>query len=156
MNRAIILVFVISILFQSCVRIEKQISNVLLESRISDLDKTLLELEKEVFLMGSFLLKKDGKILYNKTFGSQFIPENININPDNIKYRIGSITKTFTSVMIHKAIEADYIQYETTLASFFPQIKNSEIITISDMLYHRCGIYNYTNMHDLIEWSESY
>jgi CubicO group peptidase (beta-lactamase class C family) len=128
-----------------------------IENRISGLDKTLLKLEKKGFLMGSFLIRKDRKILYDKTLGNQFIPKDIHINPININYKIGSITKIFTSAIIHKVIEANYIQYNTKLASFFPQIKNSDIITISDMLYHRSGIYNYTdNIPDFMEWAKSF
>ena len=104
------IIFFISIFFQSCIGISKHRSSVSIENRISVLDKRLLGFENDVSLMGSFLIKKDGKILYDKTFGTQFIPKDTHINPENIKYRIGSITKTYTSAMIYKAIGDDYIQ----------------------------------------------
>jgi CubicO group peptidase (beta-lactamase class C family) len=58
------------------------------------------------------------------------------------KYRIGSITKTFTAVMIFQLVEEEKLRLTDTLDRFFPQIPNAARITIGQMLAHRSGIRN--------------
>ncbi|MDR2897883.1 MAG: beta-lactamase family protein [Spirochaetaceae bacterium] len=117
-----------------------------MEEKIIELDRILSGLEETESLFGSFLIKKDGEIMYQKIIGYRDIVDGIPVYADNqTKYRIASITKTFTSVMIQKAIEMGLIQYDTTLDAFFPLIQNAEKITIHDMLYHRSGLYDYIN-----------
>lgn len=49
-------------------------------------------------------VQKDGKDIYEKNVGFADL-ENETVPDDNTKYRIGSVTKTFTAVLIFKAIE---------------------------------------------------
>lgn len=94
--------------------------------------------------MGSVALLKDGKTIYTHQIG--FTDINTNKKPNkNTKYRIGSISKTFTAALIFKAIEEGKIDLNQTIEKYFPSIKNSKIITISNLLNHRSGIYNFTN-----------
>lgn len=94
--------------------------------------------------MGSVALMKDGQIIYTKQIGFSDI-ETMKKPDDNTKYRIGSISKTFTAALVFKAIEEDRITLDQRLATYFPTIKNSNVITIADLLNHRSGIYNFTN-----------
>jgi CubicO group peptidase (beta-lactamase class C family) len=59
------------------------------------------------------------------------------------KYRIGSISKMFTSVLILKAIERKSLNQ--TIESYFPSVENAAKITIGNLLNHRSGIYNFTS-----------
>jgi D-alanyl-D-alanine carboxypeptidase len=50
---------------------------------------------------GSAVIFKNGKIVYRKAFGHSIIQDSIKkISTDSTKYRVGSITKTFTATMI--------------------------------------------------------
>jgi len=69
------------------------------------------------------------------------------------KYRIGSISKTFTAVLIFKAIEEEKLDLNKTLKNYFPNIKNSNLITVSNLLNHRSGIHNFTNEKDYLEYN---
>jgi len=68
----------------------------------------------------------------------------------NTQYRIGSITKTFTAVLVMKAVEDKKLLLSDKLSLFFPQIPNADKITIQDMLQHRSGIHNLTDEEDFI------
>ena len=53
--------------------------------------------------MGSIAVYKDDSICYNKQFGYSEVLNQTRPNKET-KYRIGSISKTFTAVLIFKAI----------------------------------------------------
>ena len=69
--------------------------------------------------------------------------ESETIADDNTKYRIGSVTKTFTAVLIFKAIEEGKMKQTDKLAKFFPRVRNADVIQISNLLEHTSGIRNY-------------
>ena len=86
-------------------------------------------------------VQKEGKDIYEKNVGFADL-ENETVPDDNTKYRIGSVTKTFTSVLIFKAIEEGKLKQTDKLSKFFPKVKNADIIQISTLLEHRSGIQN--------------
>ena len=93
--------------------------------------------------MGSLTLAKDGNVLYSRSFGYRLIngSEKKPLTAET-KYRIGSITKTFTAVMIFQLVEEGKLRLSDTLDRFFPQIPNAARITIGQILAHRSGIHN--------------
>jgi len=58
--------------------------------------------------------------------------------------RVGSITKTMTSVIILQLIEQNLLSLDTTMDNYFPDYPNAELITIEHLLTHRSGIYDVT------------
>lgn len=91
--------------------------------------------------MGSITIAKNGKVLYNRSFGYSQITETVK-KPltEDTKYRIASITKTYTAVMIFQLIEEGKLKLSDRLDQFFPQIPNASKITIAQILSHRSGI----------------
>src|SRR3954463_7460984 len=98
------------------------------KAKLDQLFDRLLEKNKG---MGSLVLAKDGAILYSRSFGYRQIDGNEK-KPltAETKYRIGSITKTFTAVMIFQLVEEGKLKLTDTLDKFFPQIPNAAKITI--------------------------
>lgn len=58
------------------------------------------------------------------------------------RFRIGSITKMFTAALVLKLVEEKKLKLTDTLDKFFPQIANSQKITIGQILSHRSGIHD--------------
>jgi CubicO group peptidase (beta-lactamase class C family) len=112
------------------------------------LDKTKLDqffdrLAEKNQAMGSLVIVKDGNILYSRTIGySQVNGNEKKPATATTKYRIGSITKTYTAVMIFQLVEEGKLKLTDTLDKFFPQIPNASRITIGQILAHRSGIHN--------------
>ncbi len=103
--------------------------------------------------MGSLVIAKNGKVIYNKTFGYSLILDDKKIPANELtKYRIGSITKMFTATMIFQLIEEGKINLNTTIEGFFPGLPNAGKITIGNMLNHHSGIHNFTNDPDYTTW----
>ena len=118
----------------------------------SKLDQYFQSLEANDKFMGSVAISKDRKIIYSKSIGFANRASNTRAN-ENSKYRIGSISKTFTAVLVFKAIEEGKLTLNQTIGIYFPEIKNGEKITISNLLYHRSGIHNFTNNPDYLNWN---
>lgn len=116
------------------------------------LDKYFETLENNNKFIGSVSISKDGKIIYSKSIGFSDI-ENKKIANSNSKYRIGSISKTFTAVLVLKAMEDNKLDLNQTIDKYFPNVENSNIITIENLLNHRSGIHNFTNDVDYLSWN---
>lgn len=102
--------------------------------------------------MGSFSMSVNGKPLYYAGFGYADVGEKTK-NNEKTKYRIGSISKTFTAVLILQAIEKKKLSLDTKLSVYFPQITNADKITIEQMLRHRSGIFNFTDTPTYLNWN---
>ena len=106
------------------------------------LDSTYDAFAKYDKAMFRIKVQKDGKDIYEKNIGFADL-ESERIPDDNTKYRIGSVTKTFTAVLIFKAIEEGKLKQTDKLSKFFPRVRNADIIQISNLLEHRSGIPSY-------------
>lgn len=119
------------------------------------MDKYLKSLEENNKAMLGLAIAKDGKIIYDNYIGFASKSDNIQ-NSEKTIFRIGSISKVFTSTMIFQLIEEGVLSLDTKLAEFFPDVKNSKIITISNLLNHRSGIHNFTNDPDYFNYNTEY
>jgi len=91
--------------------------------------------------MGSIALVKNGQIVYTRSFGyGQITGEIKKPLTDDSRFRIASITKTYTAVMIFQLVEEGKLKLTDHIDKFFPQLPNASKITIEHILYHRSGI----------------
>lgn len=107
------------------------------------MDTFLTILEEENLGMGSVAIFKNGQLDYQKSFGQADIENSISATSQT-KYRIASITKSFTASIIMQLIDENSLTLSTTLDNFFPELPNSNLITIEHLLRHRSGLFNYT------------
>jgi CubicO group peptidase (beta-lactamase class C family) len=99
--------------------------------------------------MGSVAVARGGELIYSKTVG--FADAELGLKAtENTLYRIGSITKTFTAVLVLKAVEENKLSLNQTIDKWFPAVGNADKITIEQMLRHRSGLHNFTD-----EWINS-
>lgn len=123
----------------------------------TNFDKTKLDnyfnaLEQNNKFMGSVAVSKNGEIIYTKSIGFADIENNLKAT-ENSKYRIGSITKSFTTVLVLKAIEQNKLDLNQSIDKWFPTIKYAKQITIKHLLSHRSGIHNFTNDKDYLTYN---
>jgi D-alanyl-D-alanine carboxypeptidase len=107
------------------------------------LDQFFDRLAEKNKAMGSLVIVKDGKVLYNRAIGYSQISgtEKKPLTAAN-RFRIGSITKMFTAAMILQLVEEGKLKLTDTLDKFFPQMPNANKISITQILSHRSGIPN--------------
>ncbi len=117
----------------------------------SKLDSLYQILDAKDKYMGSIAISENGKLLYTKSIGKDDI-ENNKFSTISTKYRIGSISKMFTSCLIFKAVEENKIDLNQTIEKYFPTIQYANKITIGNLLNHRSGIHNFTNDEDYMSY----
>lgn len=119
---------------------------------IAKLDSLFSVLETKEKYMGSIAIAENGKMIYAKSIGKDDIETNKK-SSENSKYRIGSISKMFTSALIFKTIEENKLSLNQTIESFFPMIENAKTITIGNLLNHKSGIHNFTSDEEYLKYN---
>lgn len=101
--------------------------------------------------MGSLSIYIGQEEVYRRAIGFADTMLTQAATPDHV-YRVGSITKTFTAVIIHKLVEAGQLSLDDRLSKFYPELPNADDITIDQLLRHRSGLSNYTDSEDFLEY----
>lgn len=114
------------------------------EPTTATLEVYLSQLNTHNKMMSAVVVSRDGEPMFEHYNGQASIEEDVSITA-NTRFRVGSITKTFTSVLIMQLIESSQLTLETPLAHFFPKVANAERITIKHLLNHRSGIHSFTD-----------
>jgi CubicO group peptidase (beta-lactamase class C family) len=107
--------------------------------------------ELELF-NGSVLVAQDGKVIVEKGYGLANMEWVIPNRPDT-KFRIGSITKQFTSMLIMQLVQEDKLDLEATLADLLPYYRKDtgSQVTLHHLLNHTSGIPSYTGLPDFFQ-----
>jgi CubicO group peptidase (beta-lactamase class C family) len=101
------------------------------------MDSLFDRLEGKNLAIGGIAVSQNGKLIYQRSFGKD--------QSATTGYRIGSITKMFTAVLIYQLIDEKKLSLDDTLSEYFKELPNAGKITISQMLGHRSGLANFTN-----------
>ena len=116
------------------------------------MDSLFNKLDAHNKFMGTVAIIDKGVITYSHAAGFGDVETGAKASTST-KYRIGSITKMFTSVMVYQLFEEQMLTLETKLSAYFPQLPNAENISINDMLLHRSGLWSVTDDSLYLEWS---
>jgi CubicO group peptidase (beta-lactamase class C family) len=97
---------------------------------------------------GAVLLASDGKPLVAKGYGFANIEWQIPAAP-NTKFRIGSITKQFTSMLVMQLRQQSKIKIEDSVCVYVTPCPDAwKPVTIHHLLTHTSGIPTYTSLAD--------
>lgn len=114
------------------------------QDKFTRMDSLLNYLHENNKFMGSLTIREGENVVFNKAYGFANVEKKI--KADRLtRYKIGSISKTFTAVMVMQLIEEKKMTLQTKLNRFYPKIQNAEKISIYDLLHHRTGIVDYVN-----------
>ncbi len=103
--------------------------------------------------MGTVLVVRDGKTVFDKGYGSADLEWNIPNTPAT-KFRLGSLTKQFTAASIMLLQERDKLKVEDPVRKYLPDLPESwDKITIFNLLTHSAGVFNYTARPDFKEFT---
>jgi len=119
-----------------------------------NLDSLFSVLEQKNKAMGSLAIVKNDKLLYANAIGYRVISDREKMKASSqTKYRVGSISKMFTAVMIFQLIDKGKLTLETPLYKYLPDFPNAKTMTIGNLLNHRSGLHNFTSRVDYEDWS---
>ena len=110
------------------------------------MDSLFAALAEKNKAMGTVAILKNGQFVYNNSIGYAAV-DSVGKIPATAKtkYRIGSITKMFTAVIIFQLIEEKKLSLDDKLDKYFPSLPNASKITISNLLNHHSGLHNFTD-----------
>ena len=118
------------------------------------MDSFLLHLYQNDKSMGSLAIMKGDEVIYTGAVGMSQIEGQTAATKDT-RYKIGSISKTFTATMIMQLVDAQKLTLETPLSKYYPDIKNADKITVRHMLSHRTGIPEYLKAVSPLQLSQA-
>lgn len=110
------------------------------------------EYQSNNLFSGAVLISKQSEIIYCEGHGKASYELGVPIT-SKTKFRIGSITKTFTAVSILQLVDKGLLKLDDRIEKFFPSQREGDKITISHLLSHTSGIQNYTENPTMNEWA---
>ena len=100
---------------------------------------------------GAILVAQDGKIIYNDAFGWANLEWRIP-NALDTRFRIASITKEFTAVLVMQQVEKGRLRLDGKVSEYLPDYpeRNGNRITIHHLLTHTAGIIDYGHLFEYL------
>ncbi len=122
------------------------------QDKISKIDALIQAYNDLGQFNGTVLVAEGGKVIYKKGFGLANREWNIPNRPDT-KFRLGSITKQFTSMLILQLVEQGKIDLQGKLSDYLPYYRKDtgSQVTIHQLLTHSSGIPSYTSIPNFFE-----
>jgi CubicO group peptidase (beta-lactamase class C family) len=110
------------------------------------IDKLMSQYADCCSFTGTVLVSDHDKIIFKKGYGLANREWNIPNTPE-VKFRIGSITKQFTSMLIMQQVAKGSLQLEGHLPDYLPYYRKDtgSKVTVSQLLSHTSGIPSYTD-----------
>src|SRR5882762_6952712 len=97
------------------------------------------------------LVKKDGKIVFEKGYGVRDLRTKIAIDAQT-NFRLASFTKQFTAMAIMLLVHDGKLRYDRTLTEIFPEFPAfGKTITVRNLLNHTGGLPDYEDLMDAVE-----
>src|SRR5688572_15526356 len=96
---------------------------------------------------GSALVVENGRVIYKSGFGMANMEWGIPNAPDT-KFRLGSITKQFTSMLTLQLVEQGKVKLDGKISDYLPDYRQDigQKVTIHHLLTHTSGIPSYTGL----------
>ena len=110
----------------------------------AEIDARLAALTKTHPVAITILVSRDGQVLYEKAVGLADLGQRLAATPAT-KFRIGSITKQFTSAAILRLAEREKLSLDDPLSRFFPDFPGGEKISVRRLLTHTSGLHSHTD-----------
>lgn len=111
----------------------------------SGLDELFGAAHAEGRFSGVVLVAIEDTALYHAAFGMASYDEAIP-NARNTRFRIASVTKSFTAFLLLRLVEENLVDLETPLSTYLPQFPEGERITIHQLLTNTGGIAHYEGL----------
>jgi CubicO group peptidase (beta-lactamase class C family) len=92
------------------------------------------------------LVKQDGKIIFEKGYGSRALRSHARIDPAT-NFRLASFTKQFTTMAVMLLVHDGKLHYDDHLTDIFPEFPSyGKPITVRNLLTHTGGLLDYESI----------
>jgi CubicO group peptidase (beta-lactamase class C family) len=116
-----------------------------------DIDKFMNEKYPAHQPGAAILVAKNDKVIFRKGYGLSTLNPDKPVTPDMV-FRIGSITKQFTSTAILKLVEQGKIDLKADITTYLTGFSTpGKTVTVEQLLNHTSGIKSYTSLPEAME-----
>src|SRR5580704_17457055 len=114
--------------------------------RATKIDKLMSQYADCCSFTGTVLVSDHDKVILKKGYGLANREWNIPNTPE-VKFRLGSITKQFTSMLIMQQVAKGSIRLDGHISDYLPYYRKDTgtKVTVSQLLSHTSGIPSYTD-----------
>ncbi len=107
----------------------------------AELEKTISDELKEKTAVGAAVaIVKDDKVIFAKGFGTANVETNAPVTPETL-FQVGSMTKTFTAVMILQLVEEGKLKLDAPIGDYAKNLSPKlSKMTLAQLLSHTSGI----------------
>jgi CubicO group peptidase (beta-lactamase class C family) len=125
---------------------------VLAQDKAAKIDELMKVYNSYQQFNGSVLVAENGKVIFKKGYGMANMEWNIPVETDT-RFRLGSITKQFTSMLVLQLVQEGKIKLEGKLTDYLPDYRKDtgDRITIHQLLNHTSGIPSYTGLPNFFQ-----
>lgn len=116
------------------------------QDRAQKIDELVSKYAEIGVFNGSVLVGENGNIFFEKGYGYADREQKLQNTPET-KFRIASLTKQFTAMLIMQLVEQGKIKLDAKLSDYLAYYRkdNGDKITIHNLLTHTSGVPNYTS-----------
>ena len=120
------------------------------QSVLAQPDRFIADYAREHDFNGTILVQTKGEISYAKSFGLANRPFKVP-NTNGTRYRIASITKALTAVLILQLHEQGKLDLGRTIRTYLPDYagEGADKVTVHQLLNHTSGIANFDTVKDM-------
>ena len=122
-------------------------SSVLAQDKAAKIDEVMTAANKYRLFNGSVLVAENGKVIYKKGLGLAQMEWKIP-NTTDTKFRLGSITKQFTSALVLQLVDQGKVKLDAKISEYLPSYRKDigDKVTVHQLLNHTSGIPSYTGL----------
>jgi len=127
-------------------------SSVMAKTKVEKMDELMGLYHKYGQFSGSVLVAESGKVIFKKSYGYANKEWKIKNKP-NTKFRIASITKQFTAMLIMQMVEQGKIKLEGKISDYLPDYREDtgKQVNVHQLLTHTSGIPSYTSQQNFFK-----
>ncbi len=132
-------ILVLTAIFLTCL-------SAIAQSKAEKIDALVKHYADQRLFNGAVLVAEKGKVVYKNAVGMANMEWNIP-NTTQTKFRVGSVTKQFTSMLIMQLVYEGKIDLQEPITQYLPNYRKEigDSITVHHLLTHSSGLPNYTD-----------
>ncbi|OJJ14473.1 hypothetical protein BKI52_42590 [marine bacterium AO1-C] len=115
------------------------------KDKAARMDSIITYYHRKGLFAGNALVTYQGKVLLNKSYNRAYTR-----NASNTQFRIGSTSKTFTSMLVMLLVKSNQLKLSDPVGKFLPNYAHPQV-TIAQLLTHQSGIPSYTNNSEYLQ-----
>ncbi len=137
LSQKLLLIVITGIVLSSCINNQK------VSEKSKQIDDLVNYCYENNMFNGAILVTHNGNLLYKNALGIEDFTTGKKLSPISV-FNIGSVSKQFTAMAVLILKEQGKLTLDDKISNYFPELPNSDKISIRNLLTHTSGYPDYT------------